>query len=236
MKTNKYIEFALFNIWNNFEATDLIFQSIKYGAKGISLAPSLLYLAELIPPGINISAHIDYPFGLELSSVRQHSILSALNRGAKSIDLVCPHFLLLNKKTEKFDEDIKSALQICRDKNATLRVMIDYRLVPQTKDIDFLCQTLKKIGVDYVFPSTGHFVDEFIDNLIISAHISTYHNLDVILNGNAYLDDHFRSFNDSEVFGIRFTNLTSLKRYGVVSKEEIGPSNIQEYQEDDNNA
>ena len=213
IKTNKFIEYSVFNTHEQYEIQDFIFRAIKIGVAGIVLPPAFLSeFAQLIPDGINIATVIDYPCGFEHTSVRQHAISSALNRGAKSVDLVAPHFFLLNKKPIKFKDDIKACLDTCLAKDGTLRVMLDYRLIRQTKEIDEVCYILKELGIQYILPSTGFFVDEFWDNLIISDHIEDTHKISTITNGNIYSEKHFESALKCQIFGLRINSITALER------------------------
>lgn len=212
---NKYIEFALQDTYEDYVAKDKIFRALKLGVGGIALPPFFLYLAELIPDGYIVSTYVDYPYGHENTQLRQHAIISAANRGARSVDVVCPHFYLLNKKYDKFEADIDACMQASVSKGISLRLMLDYRLIQDAKDLNAVCKIIRKIGVEYVFPSVGHFVDDFWDNLIIAQHIQQEFELSTIANGNIYTTDHFDSMRKTDIFGIRFNNITALERFMV---------------------
>ncbi len=213
-KHNKFIEFALPpNILEEYIVRDQIFRAIKAGANGIVL-PSVFLptFAPLIPEGINISAYVDYPNGSESTTIRQHCINSAASRGAKSIDLVAPHFFLLNNKEPKFVEDIRGCLDVCNVKELQLRVMLDYRLI---EDMHYACVLLRKLGVQYILPSTGFFVDDFWDNLVHAEEIQKDHELNAIVNGNIYIAKHLECALKSKIFGVRFNNINALTRLMV---------------------
>ena len=188
------------------EVRSCLFSAVEHHLHGISVYPCYLsYLKEFIPSGFILSACIDYPNGTSIQSVRNHAVQSSINRGANAIDLVANHGFLVNKDYKKFELDVQSAYNICRDKNASLRVMLEYRV--------YLSLSLLKDACNI----TGSFVDDFKDHLLVSYLMGKHHNLNVICNTKLLTERQYKAVIKSEIFGVRFGSRMTMKNaFGVL--------------------
>jgi len=180
------------------------FQAIEADVDGISTnIVHLPAIKDIIPQSKTLSCPIDYPNGLNDTSMRQHSVITAIRKGANTIDLVVNSVFVVDKKEAKLVEDVGAIVQICKKSAATLRVMLDYRLF-EPKVFMRTAKLLVDCGVDYFYPSTGHFLDNYIDNLLAAQEIQKKHKVMVIANGNIWHETQYDNIHDSGIFGIRF--------------------------------
>lgn len=204
---NPYYELAIYDTLREETVAAHVFSAIEAGCRGVSVRPAYLPMVNfLVPEGYVLSAPIDYPYGLEDVTVRNHSIISAVNRGANAIDLVANMGLVINNKIGAFENDIGAAARICKDKGVSLRLMLEYR----QWDLDMLCLVCDMAQyhkIDFVFPSTGHRVDDPIDNIICGMRLKKVTQMNVITNGNLNTEKHHKFFMASGLYGCRFSNI-----------------------------
>ena len=207
-----YTEYACYDEPNEQKLQENIFKALEHNIHGISVPYILLgKLANNIPHGITISSPIDWPLGKASTTIRNHAIIHAINQGVTAIDLVASNIMYINSKETDFINDIVSNYNICKDKKITLRIMMEYR-VWDNKNISDVCSVLKKEGVEYIFPSTGHRIDNHQDNMIVGHYLQKSFGLSAITNGNVYNKEHYDNIVGSGIYGIRFHSVNSLHR------------------------
>lgn len=207
-----YVEYACYDYTTKEDVRKAIFRALEIGVNGISVPHIFLgFITDILAEGIVISSPIDYPLGKSDPAIRQHSIIRALRNGANAIDLVSQSILLLNDKTAEFTSDLSAAKKICDDNGATLRVMVDYRVLsmPLITETVVACKTL---GIDYMFMSNGHYVDDYQDNMLLCHKIQMDHEILAICNGNVYLPRHYELIQKAGIFGVRFHKIAALER------------------------
>lgn len=156
-----------------------------------------------MPSHLCLSSTIDYPYGLSDTKIRQHQTLSIIRRGAKAIDLIVNPVYLINNKRHALIDDIEANRIICSENGVIFRVMLEYRHFEEEVYYDMikLCRMLK---IQYIFPSSGHFIDDYMDNLITCKIIkSQYPNAKLITNGNIWQREHYELIERSDVYGMR---------------------------------
>lgn len=190
---------------------ETLFAAAKAGFQSISVPSFFLSpMKEFVVDGIKISCPIDYPYGTADTAVRSHAILAAIRKGATQIDLVANNSLIANKKYPKFYEDIESAYKTCTENRATLRILFEYRFY-DTKEMVALGNGVREIGIEEVFPATGSHLDEWQDNLMISATLRAKCGLNVITNGNLWKKSQYDALVEADVFGVRFSCKDAIK-------------------------
>jgi len=207
-----YIDLACHNVdMTAEEAQQFVFLAAQRHLGGISLLPFFIpQIQEYVPEGMAIACPVDYPYGHSDTKVRNHEVLSAIRHGCNTIDLVINTHLAINKEFKKLSSDILSHVSICKDNNVTLRIMLDYRLLPS--ELWKKCMSiLQTAGIEYIFPSTGHLVDDYLDNLVVSVNTQDKFGINAITNGNLFRPDQFKTIKKSKVFGIRFNSLSILE-------------------------
>lgn len=204
-----YYELALYNTLRDEEIVSTAFAAIKAGCNGISVRAFYLHtLKDVLPDGIVLSAPVDYPYGLLDISLRNHEIISAINKGANSIDLVANMGLIINDRIGAFEQDIRAASEICRDRAVSLRLMVEYR--EWDMEMLYLVADIAKFHkVNFIFPSTGHRVDDAMDNILVATKLSRT-GINFIANGNINTAAHYDFFKASGLYGCRFSHIQAV--------------------------
>lgn len=208
-----HTEYSCYDISiNEDEVKQNIHRAVKLNPTCISLHSYSLSTAKgLIPDNINLSCVIDYPMGLSDTVTRNSLIRQAIkNSQVKIIDLHMPSKLIVNRKYDKFREDIKSNLDICKEKNIELRYILEYRTFSH-EILAKICQILKSLDIQYVLPSSGFFLDDISDNIIAAKYLMAKSDIKVICNGNIWIQQQIENVIKSNVYGLRVSNLPALE-------------------------
>lgn len=95
---------------NEIETKEIISKVIKYPVNTISVLPTYLRSVKtIIPSNIELCCPIDYPLGIIDSKSRISILETVIKNGAKNVDIVCPSYILCNRKYDKFREEIKKS-------------------------------------------------------------------------------------------------------------------------------
>jgi deoxyribose-phosphate aldolase len=196
---------------NEIELKENILQAIKYGVDSISVFPSYLKVAKgCIPEHIKLSCPIDYPLGILDLKSRLSASESAIKNGAKIIELVCPTYLLSNKKYDKFREDIREHLKLCNDNNIELRYVLEYRVYTY-ESLYKIAQILVTQGISTIYPSTGYSLDDINDNILATVLINKkVSKINIVCNGNIWQKNHIELLKKTNLYGIRVNSLNAL--------------------------
>lgn len=207
-----YIEYACYDEVLPDRMQKNVFEAIESGADGISVPIThLASLSNFLPEEIILSCPIDYPFGHADTELRLHYILKACRNKATCIDLVASSFLYYTDR-EGFISDIKAVISLCKDKDITIRLMIDYRSLSGCDDFIDMCSLIRHQGIEYIFCSTGLYSEDPTDNILLCNTAQKKCKLTAISNGNFYLPEQMDSVKSAHIFGVRFNNLSALKR------------------------
>lgn len=212
-----YVDLACLGKTTTEEQTrEAVFAASACHLNGVCILSAYVGQMREFVPDMILSCPIDYPQGTSDIKVRNHAVLAALRKGANAIDLVLNHPLAMNHKMEQLIDDIESNLSICRDNNASLRIMMEYRMFEDAALFFDISNLLKESGVEYVFPATGHRMDNYRDNLICAKVTFEKSGLQVICNGNIVSKDQYEEIKRTNIFGIRFTSIPVIKQiFGV---------------------
>jgi deoxyribose-phosphate aldolase len=207
------LEYSYYDIANNDNdiKTTLINIS-KFNIDTLSILPPYIKLAKsVVPDHIKISTPIDYPLGILDSKIIYDSIDVAIKNGAKIIDLVCPVHHLCNRKYDKFREDIKNNLELCKQHNIELRYILEYRLY--SYDLLYkIAQILVSYGVFTAYPSTGYLLDDINDNILASVLINKkIGDINIICNGNIWNTNHIHLIQKANLYGLRVNSINALE-------------------------
>jgi deoxyribose-phosphate aldolase len=209
-----YIEYACYDYsLSDDEIKNNINSAIKMGAENIALfySGSTTFIKSVLDdhPNVKISCPVDYPYGLLDSKSRLFVVSQLAKSGVNSIDLVVPAKFIANRKYDKLRDDIKNNLLVCQENNINLRYILEYRVFNH-ETLAKTCQILKGLGIEYVFPSTGHMIDDINDNIIAAKYLHTKSEIKVICNGNMWVPKHVDNLKNSGVYGVRAHYLSSL--------------------------
>jgi len=189
------------------ELQDVLFKAIKLGVTGFSVCDYFLKQAvDIIPHFYVISTPIDYPSGTSSQKMRSHAILEACHKGVTAVDLVVNTNAANNLDMKFIRDDISVQHKICQDKGVTLRVMMEYRSL-EHKSFMGIKEILEESGISYVFPATGYFIDQSIDNMLMGKILQKDGKLSVISNGSISNKKEYDRIAASGLFGIRFRSI-----------------------------
>lgn len=206
------IEYACYDIaLNEEDIKQNIVSAVKYNPYSISIHPYCLpTIKGLIPNTIKVSCAVDYPLGLNDTSTRNNIIKQLVKSSQVDIiDLHIPSKIIVNRKYDKFREDIKINSELCKNNNIQLRYILEYRIFSH-EILAKLCQILKTFGIEYVLPASGFFIDDINDNIIAAKYLMAKSEINVICNGNVWTKQHVENTLKSGVHGLRVSYLPAL--------------------------
>ena len=194
------------------KALEFLFKAINLKLDGISCPIYFVpLLKHSVPKEMILSVPIDYPNGMSDSRIKNHAIMSAIRKGATAVDVVLNPNHITNGRLEIISDDLKSHKEICESKNIILRVMLEYRTY-HGKQMMYVASIIADLGIQYVFPSTGHLIDNYLDNLTIAADVAKkYPSLNIITNGNIWQKSHYTTIVNSGTFGVRFNSIHAVE-------------------------
>ena len=202
-----YYEYCNYNTQDVLNAKDemkKVFNMLDKGLDGFCTDIfQMREIAKFLPEGFVLSGPVDYPLGKSDRKVRQHEALTLLKSGANAIDLVCHRHYLMNNDWIPLKVDVECMAGICKDYNATLRIMINWQDDKSGSVIVNIAKLLHEYGADIFIPSLGYYNDDFIDNLVISHVTQEDAKVPTICNGYLHLDKHLDALGKAEVFGLR---------------------------------
>ena len=208
-----YTEYACYDISiNEEEVKKNIATAIKLGPSCISIHSfSLPYIKNLPLNEVKLSCVIDYPMGLNDIATRNSMVLQAAkNNNVSVIDISMPSKFIVNRKYDKFREDIKANLEICKEHNVELRYILEYRIFSH-EILAKVCQILKTFDVKRVLPSSGFLLDDINDNIIAAKYLMAKSGIDVVCNGNIWTKQQIETVSRSGVYGLRVNHIPSLE-------------------------
>lgn len=211
----KHIEYACYDYsLNESEVESNIYAAIKSGITCVSVLPYSINTIKNIPSikdkSVSVSCPADFPSGLCDIKTRNFLVTQIAKLGVDYIDLFIPTKIVTNRKYEKFREDVKTNLEICRENNIKLRYILEYR-VYNHEVLAKICQILLDFGVDTVIPSSGMMIDDISDNLIACNFLMTKSKVNTICSGNVYTEKHAISLkNMNNLYGLRIFHLPAI--------------------------
>lgn len=112
---------------------------------------------------VAVATVINFPFGdkrtgsSEKATVEttQADITKALDDGANQIDIVLPHAAFLRGERNYVRDILVAAGDLCRARNATLKVILETAAFDQSGTLRFACQTAITAGAHCLKTSTG---------------------------------------------------------------------------------
>jgi len=212
-----YIDFAIIDSdINESKARDIVKYVIEQNLVNSITVP--YYFVKLIKPFINnngadFSCLIDYPLGISDQKTRLSAVEQAIKAGFNTLDVCMPQNLAANRKYNKIREDITAINSIIEGQNINIRYILEYRKFDHYC-LKKICEIFETLKINYVFPSSGYFIDNLADNILAS--IFLYKNskdLKIISTGNIWQDKHFETLVKSGLFGFRTTSVHTLQNF-----------------------
>lgn len=178
------------------------FAATEYSFDVLSVCyPYLDTVIELVNHNIPLCCPIDYPFGLNIPSIKLQQLAEACKRNISIADLVINNFHVVNKQWQKLNSEIEQFVKFCYSRGVEPRAIIEYKLLDR-KQLDIICQTLKLQGIHTVITETGNIVDNIEDSLIVAKYI-TQRNMKAIIDTNMVTPAELELLEKSEIDGLR---------------------------------
>lgn len=205
-----YIEYACTDYsLNETDVKTNIDYALKHNIKNICVLPYSINTVKNLNSEINTICILDYPFGLSDLKSRSSIVSNAIKSNVNTIDIVAPNKILANRKYDKFREDIKANLDLCLENKVELRYVLEYRVFSH-EVLAKVCQILKSFNINTVLPSSGVLLDDINDNLIACNFLNAKSDINVVCNGNIYLDKHIKLAINSNNYGLRLYHKNSI--------------------------
>lgn len=211
-----YIDFAIIDTApSDLEVKDNLKFVVEHNCVNSITVP--YYFIKLVKPylhnGLDFSCLVDYPLGISDSKTRISACQEAVKAGFNSLDVCIPQNLIANRKYDKIREDIKSTLDCVDPQHTNLRYILEYRKFDHTC-LKKICEIFETMGIKYVFPSSGYFLDDISDNILACAFLyKNSKDLSIICTGNAWTNKHFENIKKIGLFGLRITSIHALKNF-----------------------
>lgn len=197
---------------NEHENKETILEAIKYKPNYISVCSYYVKGVSQMTD-IPVVCPIDFPIGLSDSKTRLQMGSFAIKNGARALDVTYPAQLIVNRKYDKFREDIKNFNNLSIEHNVVVRYVLEYRKYSYEL-LYKLSQILLDFGVGTALLSTGYFLDDINDNIIAASMITKKNpNINIILTANIWTKEHVDNIVKSGLSGFRANNINSLKLF-----------------------
>lgn len=207
------IEYCCYDhVANDNEIKENIKIAATYPVYSISVLPYYIRVAKNIigQEPIKLSAVIDYPLGILDNKSRLSASEYAIKNGASIIEIVVPTQVLSNRKYEKFREDIRGQLSLCKANKVELKYILEYRLFAYEL-LYKTTQILKTQGISEIYPSTGYLLDDIYDNILASALINKKSpDINIISNGNIWNNDQIKKIKKMNIYGLKVNSVAAL--------------------------
>lgn len=161
---------------------------------------------------LNFGCLIDYPLASSDPHKRSENILDAIKIGSKYICITLPFYWIINRKYDKFRDDIKKNFDLCKEHNVDIRYILEYRKFDHTL-LSKICEILVSNEIKLIYPSTGLFLDNIDDNIIAASYLKQKTGIDSIINGNIWTKNHVKSVVKSSHYGISCNCISSIKTF-----------------------
>jgi deoxyribose-phosphate aldolase len=192
---------CLENKWE--EINKFLFYAIENNLDNISIpAQTTKNITDLFGCDSKCSAIISYPIGSSEPQVKLHEVMLCTSRNIKKIDYTINVFDLENFNIRAILSELKSAYQICKDKRATLRPILEYKFLSY-QDIITLINGIASIGIEEMIIGTGYSVDNYQDNMIVSRFIQDKFSINIISSAPIICQEQYDEVHKNKIFGVR---------------------------------
>lgn len=201
-----YIDFAIIDTdLDEKKAKEQISEVIVCGISSVTVPYYLIKTCKsLVNLNIqDLSCFIDFPLGISDTKTRSCAVEQAIIAGVNSVDISMPQNLATNRRYEKIREDIKAIKEVCDGKNIKIKYILEYRMFDH-RCLKKICEIFDNFNINYVYPSTGFFLDNLADNLIASSFLhQNSKELNIVCSGDTWLEKHFDMISRSGIHGFR---------------------------------
>ncbi|MBN2013429.1 deoxyribose-phosphate aldolase [candidate division KSB1 bacterium] len=108
----------------------------------------------LAESSVSVCTVIGFPLGANVTDIKVKEAVQAIDDGATEIDMVIQIGALKAGEIEIVGNDILRVVEVCHQKNALCKVIIETALLTQEEKI-IACELVRKAGADFIKTSTG---------------------------------------------------------------------------------
>jgi len=126
----------------------------KYNFKTVCINPIFISIARQILKKTDVCTVIGFPLGANMHDVKFHEASSAIDTGAKELDMVINIGYLKEKDYQTVYDEINHVAKICKFNKVILKIIIETCLLTK-EEIIKASLIIKKAGADFVKTSTG---------------------------------------------------------------------------------
>ncbi len=156
MKLNKYIDHTLLKTDATKEQMNVLLEeAIEYDFMSVCVNPTWVEYAseKLKDSDVVVCTVIGFPLGANTSAVKAYESSTAIDEGAKEIDMVINIGAAKSGNWDLVASDIKAVVDVA-DEDAIVKVIIETSLLTDEEKIK-ASQLAKEAGADFVKTSTG---------------------------------------------------------------------------------
>ncbi|ALD20085.1 deoxyribose-phosphate aldolase [Hymenobacter sp. DG25A] len=138
------------------QIAQLCAEAAQHRFASVCVPPAFVRYAveELYGTGVPVCTVVGFPLGYQIAKVKFFEAHQALTDGAREIDVVMNIAAFKSGQLEEVEEELGQLTELCRFKNALLKVIIETALLSE-EEIITACQLCAEAGVDFVKTSTG---------------------------------------------------------------------------------
>ena len=164
-------------------------------------------LKKYLDKNIKLSTVIDFPFGILSTDSRKSLALNAIKNGAKSIEFICPSYMIVNRLYTQLKNDIADMYSICSESQIDISYILEYRTY--TYDSLYrICKILLANDINSIYISTGYKLDDIYDHLIAMTMIQKkIPEMNIVPNGNIFNKNHENVIKMADLSAIRVNSL-----------------------------
>lgn len=181
------------------------FKCAEYDVLNISCLPIFIPVVKSVANILNISALIDYPYGVSTHEPKIADILRVARMGVRTVDLVLNHTYIAQNKWNSLYNDIYNCQRVCFDKKIELRCILEHSLFDIEKVIS-TCHTLEQCVVHTLILGTGTLNIDETDSIVVAKTIEKDYGLSVVCTTNIFKAAQVEPFKKANIFGLRFVS------------------------------
>lgn len=191
----------------------LIFEACQYNFT--TIASPLGFSSHLTAhqTSFAVAATIGFPFGTSSLKSKLQEIIEADDVGVDIIDFTLNQYDVFNANWKNIISELKALLFLNKTYKKRLRLVIDFNLY-NNENLIALAKICDKVGIREIITSVGLNIDDYLDNLVISAQLKKF-GLTPIFTMYNHHKGHIIDLETAGITNIRLTNLTRMNSISI---------------------
>jgi deoxyribose-phosphate aldolase len=202
------IEYDVNSILTDQELKDSFKKAKELKIDSVSINRHQYRITKFFFDDSKINIKIDNPLGISGTSSRINEIIETKKQGS-ILSIQCPSSLLVNRKYDQIRKELSQIIELV-DNKKEIRFIIDYRHYNHNILCKF-CSILKEHKIEYIYPSSGFFIDDMYDQIIACNYLHKKSNINTIFNANFWTEQHVATIININPSIISINNLRSIE-------------------------